>query len=903
MFKNNLAYEASAGSGKTFMLVVRYLSLLFTGAEPSKILALTFTNKAAREMSERIVETLEELEFRGELNEIVKVTGFSREKLLEEREKVLAHFLNAHTKIMTIDSFFTQILRKFSLYASLMPDFSTFASQHEQKLLSRFLKEVRESKMQGTLIELSLSSGMKLNSLIKLLEEFSAKKEELSKINFTLENRNLLEQRAMEALKHLEQIVSNCKGASATLKKAVVAKNFSELRAKSWVVKESLEYWVFKKCFTLEMNQQLHIIQESLKEFYEREEQRFFYTLREFIALYERAKKSLYIEDSELSFSDVTALVYEILHRIDDSEFLYFRLDAKIEHMLLDEFQDTSIVQYEILKPLIEEITSGSGIFENGSFFFVGDVKQSIYRFRGGVSALFGEVVKQNGTQVEKLRVNYRSQKEVIEFVNRTFQEKIENYVSQFVREEADGGYVEVIQNEEILKEVTTQVKKLFSMGANENNIAILSATNKDGEEIKNSLESDGIEVVTEITTKLINQKSVKALLEYLKYQRFNKEIYRENFFALISAKPQKISRIDLTQISLLDVVKNAIEKYKLAHDDFHLLRFLNVISNYSDVEALLFEYERLDTTAAISDVNGVRVLTVHKSKGLEYEHVIIMDRLKEPPTTRGKIIYEYEGISLESVYLRSSGRESVDNRYERALVKEQKLVREDSLNALYVAFTRAREHLIIVQKPEKSAFSFLDLKVESFGKLVLQKGEKEKKKALPPVEFKEFYYGSQSDLLEVESDSETNLDAINFGIALHYMLEMMADFTKESIEPAKNMMLNRFGFTLDPSAIEDIVQRVALFIENQALRELVRGKYYKEKALRYKNNLRYVDLLIEKEDGSFVVIDYKSSFAFSEHHHKQVHYYVQAIEAISGKSVKGFLCYLLADEIKVVPV
>jgi len=89
--------------------------------------------------------------------------------------------------------------------------------------------------------------------------------------------------------------------------------------------------------------------------------------------------------------------------------------------MLLDEFQDTSIMQYEILKPLINEITSGSGVFENGSFFFVGDVKQSIYRFRGGVSALFGEVARQNSTLREPLLTNYRSQKEVIEFVNRVF--------------------------------------------------------------------------------------------------------------------------------------------------------------------------------------------------------------------------------------------------------------------------------------------------------------------------------------------------------------------------------------------------------------------------------------------------------------------------------------------------
>ncbi|MDY0116345.1 MAG: UvrD-helicase domain-containing protein, partial [Sulfurimonadaceae bacterium] len=86
MFIPNLAYEASAGSGKTFMLVVRYLGLLFLDATPSRILALTFTNKAAHEMRERIVITLEELESRGELDEIIKVTGLSRGELLGKRE-------------------------------------------------------------------------------------------------------------------------------------------------------------------------------------------------------------------------------------------------------------------------------------------------------------------------------------------------------------------------------------------------------------------------------------------------------------------------------------------------------------------------------------------------------------------------------------------------------------------------------------------------------------------------------------------------------------------------------------------------------------------------------------------------------------------------------------------------
>ncbi|MDF1882930.1 RecB-like helicase, partial [Sulfurimonas sp. SAG-AH-194-C21] len=675
MLITNLAYEASAGSGKTFMLVVRYLSLLFRGSDPTKILALTFTNKAAHEMSERVVETLEELENRDERFEIAKVTELSVEYLLSQRDTILNEFLNAHTKIMTIDSFFTHILRKFSLYASLMPDFSTFASQHEQKLLERFLKEVSVAGKRSQLINLSLESKKRVTDIFTLLDAFYLKKEELSNITFVQTSTDTFEKDALVALSNLQTIVSNCKGASASLIKAVNAESFEELLTKSWIVKESLEYWVFKKCFSLEMNQNLHTIQEAVKGYYKAKEQNFFYALSELVDIYQKAKKGLYMEDSELSFSDVTSLVHTILHKLDDSEFLYFRLDAKIEHMLLDEFQDTSITQYEILKPLIEEITSGSGIFENGSFFFVGDVKQSIYRFRGGVSALFGTVVEQNATEVQKLLTNYRSQKEVIEFVNRSFKQKIHNYSDQLVRSGADGGYVAVTQNDEPLEEVITQVKEFLSLGADSNSIAILCATNGDGEAIKNALLDEHIEVVTETTTKLINQKSVKAILEYLKYLYFNKEIYRHNFFALIEQTPIKIYRADFNKTKLLDIVKYAIDKYKLFSDDFHLVRFLNSVVRYSDVEALLFEYERLDTAAASSDISGVRVLTVHKSKGLEYENIIVIDSLKRPNVSSDSIIYNYDGITLRSVYLRTKNRDAIDIEYERALEKEKVLV------------------------------------------------------------------------------------------------------------------------------------------------------------------------------------------------------------------------------------
>lgn len=903
MLKNNLAYEASAGSGKTFMLVVRYLSLLFQGADASKILALTFTNKAAREMSERIVETLEELETRGELLEILKVTELSQSYVLENRKRILLEFLNSHTKIMTIDSFFTQILRKFSLYASLMPDFSTFNSQHELKLMSRFLKEVSIAGKRDVLINLSLESKKRVSDIFTLLDEFYLKKEELSTLEFKKADSTEYEAEAMAALSSLQSIVSNCKGASASLIKAVEAKDFEELKAKSWVVKESLEYWVFKKCFTLEMNLHLHTIQNAVQMSHRVKEQNFFYALSELVDIYVKSKKALYVDDSELSFSDVTALVYEILHTLDDSEFLYFRLDAKIEHILLDEFQDTSITQYAILKPLIEEITSGNGIFENGSFFFVGDVKQSIYRFRGGVSALFGEVVVQNNTEVEKLLTNYRSQKEVIEFVNRAFESKITNYTPQLVREGADKGYVEIVQNDELLEESIKQVKKFIKEGADLNEIAILCATNGDGEAIKNALVDEGIEVVTETTTKLINQKSIQALLEYLKYLYFKKEIYKRNFFALIEKKECGVAFIDFNSVKLLDIIKGAIEKFELFHNDFHLIRFLNVVKNYSDIEALLFEYERLDTKAAASDLSGVRVLTVHKSKGLEYEHVIVMDRLKKPPPSRDSIIYEYEGITLQNVYLRTKARAEIDREYDNALEKEARLVSEDSLNALYVAFTRARENLIIIQKPEKSTFGDLGLSVGNYGELSCKEMPKKEKKTPEKLVFNEMYYGTQSDILALEDEQNTDLNAINFGLALHYMLEMMNEFTHESIKNAKSMMINKFGFSLENERVDDIVNRVKMFLDAKEIQALTEGVCYKEKALRYKNNLRYVDLLVKDDNGSWNVIDYKSSIAYSEHHLKQVRYYVKAIEEITGDEVSGYICYLLEDEIKVVEV
>jgi exodeoxyribonuclease V beta subunit len=650
-------------------------------------------------------------------------------------------------------------------------------------------------------------------------------------------------------------------------------------------------------------------INEAVKNYHRVREQNFFCSMKELVDIYVKSKKALYIDDSELSFSDVTSLVYEILNLIDDNEFLYFRLNSDIEHILLDEFQDTSILQYEILKPLINEITSDSGIFKEGSFFFVGDVKQSIYRFRGGVSALFENVKNENNTKVQKLLTNYRSQKELVNFVNLVFKDKIKNYTNQLVLDGTGDGYVEVVQNDDILEEVTTKVKLLISLGANINEIAILVATNGDGEEIKHYLQLQNIQVVTETTTKLINQKSVKALLEYLKYQYFHEDIYKHNFFALAGLALQDIQKVDINNVKLLDIVKKAIDEYGLfggeyLKEDSNLIRFLDAIRKYKDIESLLFEYERLDVSAAASELNGIRVLTVHKSKGLEYEHVLVMDRIKKPPPARNTIIYEYDGIKLQNIYLRTKNRDKLDNEYENALEKEKLLVYEDNLNALYVAFTRARGNLFIIKKNEKSMFDILDLIEFSKGELHLNtQKHKEDEKVYEELKYQNFCYGVKKDIFDLESNTKEDIKSINFGLSLHYMLEMLQDLNLNSLTQAKNIMLNKYGALLDDNEIQDIENRVKSLLQNEEFKKLSDGECFKEQAIVYENNLRYIDLLIKKENNRWVIIDYKSSDSYKHKHIEQLKFYIKAIKAITKNEVDGYVCYLLKNEIKMLKI
>ena len=905
-FYANFAYEASAGSGKTFALVIRYISLLYMGAKPESILALTFTNKAANEMSARISSVLKELHLENrsaEIEEIAKTIEVDKEHILVMREKILHNFLTADIKISTIDKFFAQILRKFSLHLGLMPDFTVDEKNDEEKFLKRFLSLVKREGKYKELIRFSAHESKKLQSIFSFLERLYEKDGELSNISIEKGDIFAIESKLLGLGRELYEVFHIIEGLSPTGKKSLNFETITQLVDKTWLCKESMEYWVFKKYFTPradELQQEIKALlrfYHQVKEGYFKEEYFSLYTL------YKKAKKEENIQTNLLKFNDISYFVHQLLRGEIDSEFLYFRLDAKIEHLLLDEFQDTNVLQYNILEPIVDEISAGMGVKEFKSFFYVGDIKQSIYRFRGGAKELFHHTGKRYGVEIEALKTNYRSKYQVVNFVNETFRDKITNYVDQLSIDKSQGGFIMIEESEELLESVVEKVFMLLKEGVKQDDIAILTYANGDAFKIEEALikEDYTLDITTETSIKLINNPKVSAVIELIKYLYFRENLYKVNFLTAIGKEYDESIDFKMSIHKPLPImIREIVKHYKLNDRDENLLKLITLSASYKDIESFLFECESINVDSPSKKSSGIRILTIHKSKGLEFEHVLVVDRFKRKNGDKSSMVFEYDDISLKELYVKFPNRACVDEAYAGALEKEKKLVYEDELNVQYVAFTRAKESLIICKKVKDSAFANLNLEPCTYGALEFEE------KIIQAVETTSFIYeaphvGAQ-ETAKAEKEQKENINAINFGLALHYMLEILKDFKVGSLEEAYWAMKNRYEMSLLDGEAEEIKQRVAQLMYHDTFLSLVDGKCLKEQPIAYLGELKQIDLLVEKED-EVIVIDYKSSPVKQQAHVKQVAYYKEAMEKIVDKKVSAYLCYVRKDEIVLVDV
>ncbi len=913
-----MALKASAGSGKTFALSVRFLALLFKGANPSEILTLTFTKKATAEMKERILDYLKILQQENLENEKEKSQNILKE--LEEKyhlnpdlvrnsaQKIYQRFLNAEIRISTIDAFFQSILRKFCWFVGLSANFEVNEDTkvHQQQLNEGFLSALNNEQLEELSVFIAQCLSYDNYTSDSILERLRFLKNKLYLFDPNKKEPAFDEEGFLEKLRSLNNQIQSIETASDRAKTAIKCDSFRGFLNSSltWLEKKS-EYQSFKKLKseipTLES--ECEEIENDLKRYYEAKETAIFKKFPKFIQLYDNATSKI----QALDFDAIKDKVHVLLNGYEEmpAEFFYFRLDSKIAHILIDEFQDTSLNDYKILAPFIDEIKAGIGQAKwHRSVFFVGDVKQSIYAFRGSFSSLFESVSKD--FYHDNLQFNHRSAPLIINYVNTIFKKAYQNSPTAYLEQKypktsqnkhVTDGYVKVSLvadgRELLLEQILQEAKNLLEHRIEPKDITILCATNDDALEIKNYLQENLSEIrpSTESSANLsqfVESKIIKNALKYALAEEPYKPFYKHSVLKLagyLHDDAIALPGFNPKKESVAGFVWKVMELFELYGEPAQSC--LELAVGCEDANEFL---EKLEAKKIASfNLKGAQIMTIHKSKGMQFPYVIVCERLGKPNSSHSnQLLEEYNGAELVCLYYRMKNREVVDKDYARALDKEEAAKDHEETNVYYVAFTRAELGLIVVAKDKKES------KKESKNKKMheqldlapLEEGEimpvisPQKEPLITSALIKPHAYGEQVQEIEEEpSDYEKNNDqeAINFGIALHKGLEYQYAYNipKKSVLEYLNYHHGFYG--LDYQALEESLE---LFENDAEIQTLFKNLALKgEAAFLFQGVVSRIDVLLWDKGQNLYVLDYKSSQNYQQSHKAQVSHYAEFLK------------------------
>ncbi|GAA7524945.1 RecB-like helicase [Helicobacter pylori] len=910
-----MALKASAGSGKTFALSVRFLALLFKGANPSEILTLTFTKKATAEMKERILDYLKILQKENLESEKEKSQNILKE--LEEKyhldpslvrnsaQKIYQRFLNAEIRISTIDAFFQSILRKFCWFVGLSANFEVNedTEAHQRQLNEGFLSALNNEQLEelsAFIVQCLSYDKYTSDSILKRLRFL---KNKLYLFDPNKKEPVFDEEGFLEKLRSLNNQIQSIETASNEAKKAIKCDSFRGFLNSSltWLKKKS-EYQYFKKLKseipTLES--ECEEIENDLKRYYEAKETAIFKKFPKFIQLYDNATSKI----QALDFDAIKDKVHVLLNDYEEmpAEFFYFRLDSKIVHILIDEFQDTSLNDYKILAPFIDEIKAGIGQAKwHRSVFFVGDVKQSIYAFRGSFSSLFESVSKD--FYHDNLEFNHRSAPLIINYVNTIFKKAYQNSPTAYLEQKypktsqnkhVTEGYVKVSlvadDRELLLNQVLQEAKNLLDHRIDPKDITILCATNKDSLEIKNYLQErlSAIRPSTESSARLsqlVESKIIKNALEYALAEEPYKPFYKHSVLKLAGYLHDDVIALpgfNPKKESVASFVWKIMEQFKLYGEPAQSC--LELAIGCEDANEFL---EKLEAKEIASfNPKGAQIMTIHGSKGMQFPYVIVCERLGKPNSSHAnQLLEEYNGTELVRLYYRMKNREVVDKDYARALDKEEAAKDHEEINVYYVAFTRAELGLIVVAKDKKESKN--KKMREQLDLAPLEEGEimpvvsPQKEPLIASVVIKPHAYGEQVQEIEEEPDSDyeknNDQEAINFGIALHKGLEYQYAYRipKQSVLEYLNYHYGFYG--LDHQALEESLE---LFENDAEIQALFKNHALKgEAAFLFQGVVSRIDVLLWDRGQNLYVLDYKSSQNYQQSHKAQVSHYAEFLK------------------------
>ncbi len=917
-----MALKASAGSGKTFALSVRFLALLFKGANPSEILTLTFTKKATAEMKERILDYLKILQKENLEDEKEKEKSQNILKELEEKyrldpsfvqnstQKIYQRFLNAEIRISTIDAFFQSILRKFCWFVGLSANFEVNEDTkiHQQRLNASFLSALNNEQLEELSVFIAQCLSYDSYTSDSILERLRFLKNKLYLFDPNKKEPAFDEERFLEKLRSLNQQIQSVETASDKAKTAIKCDDFRGFLNSSltWLEKKS-EYRFFKKIKdeipTLES--ECEEIENDLKRYYEAREIALFKKFPKFIQLYDKATSKI----QALDFDAIKDKVHALLNGYEEmpAEFFYFRLDSKIAHILIDEFQDTSLNDYKILAPFIDEIKAGIGQAKwHRSVFFVGDVKQSIYGFRGSFSSLFESVSKD--FYHDNLQFNHRSSPLIINYVNTIFKKAYQNSPTAYLEQKypkdssnkhAKDGYVKVSlvadEKELLLEQILQEAKNLLEHRIEPKDITLLCTRNEDALEIKNYLQKNlsAIRPSTESSAKLsqfVESKIIKNALEYALAEEPYKPFYKHSVLKLAGYLHDDVIALagfNPKKESVAGFVWKVMEWFELYTECAQIC--LELAVGCEDANEFLEKLEAKEIASFKAE--GAQIMTIHKSKGMQFPYVIVCERLGKPKTNNSnQFLEEYSSTELIRLYYRMKNREVVDKDYARVLDKEEVAKNREETNVYYVAFTRAELGLIVVakdkdQKKDKKESKNKGMR-EKLDLAPLEEGEivpvisSQKEPSSASVVIKPHAYGEQVQEIEEEpSDYEKNNDqeAINFGIALHKGLEYQYAYRipKKSVLEYLNYHHGFYG--LDYQALEESLElfendaKIQALFKNLALRG--------EVAFLFQGVVSRIDVLLWDKGRNLYVLDYKSSQNYQQSHKAQVSHYAAFLQ------------------------
>ena len=717
-------FKASAGSGKTHTLSKTYLDLLLKADSKTayrNILAVTFTNKATEEMKERILR---------DLAEEGKTNPRAREILIN-----LLHDYGSFS-VSTIDKFFQQALRAFSreLGSSGNYQIELDKASLTKEAMDRVLDDLTEKDKDllgwfTKQLETALDNGESFHlesSLYEMAEEFGDVNEK-----FTYDKKKLteLKEKCKEIVDTFHKdVYENALCIDTTTWGKTAAKGLAQYAGAQTKYKDSVKAanatTLAKLAETAGCEAMYALMNPQGRRWKEYRTARMVEKVIFTLGLAEEFYSKLAIIEEEkgvISLDESTSLLRDIIDG-SDAPFIYEKLGVRFNHFLLDEFQDTSVVQWENFKPLL-----ANSVSEGYSNIIVGDVKQSIYRWRNSDWNLLDKEIEENfkgKVEVITLKENWRSTQSIVNFNNEFFTFAADNLglskiyadVKQKVKvEDSQEGCVTVDFCEDELEMIDGYIEQAVAAGAKMSDMAILLRTNGEGKKVAEYLLSKGYSVISDDSLDLKSSLIIRKIVSYLHSLCNNSDSLNTYLSESLEIDSEREYH------SLLDLVDGVIKDLSETHPDeikgqtLFIQSFMDDILEWTsihgnDLRQYLKHWE--ESKIAISspnDPNAIRITTVHKSKGLAFPIVIFPFAEKvglfKEDTLWCHLDSDAEmGESFNSIFPVVLGKSSGDSFFSESLKNEMEMQRIDNLNIFYVCLTRARKEMhIIAKNPPKS--------------------------------------------------------------------------------------------------------------------------------------------------------------------------------------------------------